>query len=351
MTAVLLVGVGRSPGKSALAVALGKRLQREGRSVGYVQPAFSGASGGAEADAAFIGRTLGLKEPLTQLAPSCGALPVAKEQAAGLQDHIAAALATVAAGKDVVLVEAPGSLGDPAADSAITLLADALDAKIIAVVRYEQGLDGAAVASRLNRLKARIAGVVVNSAPRKLLPVLGPVGQTLSQRGFPFLGFLPEDRRLYGFSIAEIASHLNASFLTGQDKAGGLIENILLQANPADPLSAYVDQKPNRMVIVRVDRPDLQLASMDTGPRCLILTGTGQELHGVINRAEDEGVPLLRVPINTQETIAALDGLLDGVRFRHDEKVARVLELVDQHLDLAPVLATLAPAAETAGTV
>lgn len=348
MTAVVLVGVGQAPGKSALAAALGRRLKREGRKVGYFKPVFGADSGSPDGDAAFIKSVLGLREPAAHLAPFISPLPIAQDQTTAVQEQLRAAYVAVATGKDVVLVESPGSAGDAASDSLITFIVEGLDARVVAVVRYWQDLDGATVVSKLHRLKARTAGVVVNSVPHRLLPVVRPaVTAALTQRGFTPLGFLPEDRRLYGFSIAEIAAHLGATFLAGQEKAGGIIENILLQANPADPLSAYVDQKPNRMVIVRVDRPDLQLAAMDTEPRCLILTGTGQELHGVINRAEDEGIPLLRVPLTTKDTVAALDGLLEGVRFRQEEKTARALELVDQHLDLAPLLAVLAPAAET----
>ncbi|MBI4498884.1 MAG: phosphotransacetylase family protein [Chloroflexi bacterium] len=349
MTAVLLVGVGQASGKSALAVALGKRLQREGRRVGYLKPVFGTEPADSDADAVFLRSALQVRTPVAQLAPFMGPLPVARDQTAAVQERLKAAYADVAAGTDAVLVELPGALGDAAWDPVAVLVAEALEARVVPVVRYWQEMDGATIATRLNRLKARTVGVVVNSVPRKVLPVVRPaVAEALAGRGYTLLGVLPEDRTLVGFSIAEVAAHLDATFLTGQEQAGGLIENLLLQANPADPLSTYVQHKPNRLVIVRVDRPDLQLAAMDTEPRGLLLTGPGRELPNVLYRAEDEGIPMLRVALTTKETIAALAGLVEGVRFRQEEKVPRIVELVDQHLDLAPLLAALTPAAETA---
>ena len=123
MTAVLLVGVGRAPGKSALAAALGRRLQQEGRRLGYYAPSFDGSSG-ALAEAALIRQVLRLGEILAQLTPLVGAWPVAQNDAAAVAEQIEAGYAAVAAGKDVVLVEAPGSLGAPDGDAAIALLAD-----------------------------------------------------------------------------------------------------------------------------------------------------------------------------------------------------------------------------------
>lgn len=144
---------------------------------------------------------------------------------------------------------------------------------------------------------------------------------------------LPETRALYGFTVGELADYLHASFLCLPQQREGLIEHLMVGANPPDPALSYFAPRPNKAVFCRADRPDIQLAALDTTTRCLVLAGGGPLQTSLVNRAEDEGVPVLQVAGGVIETVGRLDGLVERVRFHQAAKLPVMQALLEQRLD------------------
>ena len=61
----------------------------------------------------------------------------------------------------------------------------------------------------------------------------------------------------------------------------------------------------------RVERPDIQMASMCDKTVCIVLTGPGEPTEYIKSEALKRGVPLMQVRTNTPETAEALNGLID----------------------------------------
>ncbi|MBM2826265.1 MAG: hypothetical protein HW403_329 [Dehalococcoidia bacterium] len=336
MAVFLLVwGLGQAPGKTAVSLGLGAILQKDGLKVGYLRPRLNGVPSveDAEGDASFAAQVLSLQEKSQDISPELGVMPPADGD-----ETLRHRAESFAEGKDVVLVELPGDTSELAVSS----LASAWDAKVLPVVRYYQGIEPGAVINSVGGVRERIAGVLLNRAPGRLMGVIASrIVGPLEDRGVPVFGVLPEDRNLYGFSVGELAKHLDGQFLCREDKADSLVEFLMLGGNPADPALEYFNPRPRKAVFCRADRPDIQLAALDTTVSCLVLTGTGQTQTSLVYRAEDEGVPLVTVPTDTMATIAALDGLFQRIRFRHPEKAPRIVELLSAHCRLEALKETL----------
>ena len=333
MKSLFISGIGEAPGKTAVAVGLGAHWGAAGQRIGYLRPRF-GATGDSltpEADVAFLRSALGLGEAAA--GPVFTSPSPLEEDGSTLTGEIRRATEPFDE-VDLLLVEGQGQLDGAAAEAEARSIIAALDAKVLLLVRYHQrmGADAIVVAGRA--LGAALAGVVLNGAPAGVIPaVREDVSSTLGAAGIPLLGIIPESRPLFGFSVGDIADHLRAEYLCLPEKRDGLVENLLIGANASDPALSYFAPKPNSAVFCRIDRPDIQLAALDTPIRCLVFTGGGYLQTSVIYRTEDLGVPVMQVPTDTIATVRDLAGLIEGLRFHQHGKIPVIQSLLKQHLD------------------
>ena len=93
----------------------------------------------------------------------------------------------------------------------------------------------------------------------------------------------------------------------------------------ADPGQSYFDRTKANAIIVRSDKPDLQLAALNTGPICLIVTGGLPVLSYVLERVADEEIPLVRTKLDTTQAVGAIEGLFGSRPFSGSpEKLRRI---------------------------
>ena len=77
-------------------------------------------------------------------------------------------------------------------------------------------------------------------------------------------------------SVGELAEFLSGKILCCADKVDELVEHLMVGAMSVDSALTYFRRKPNKAVITGGDRPDIQLAALETSTKCLILTGNLQ---------------------------------------------------------------------------
>ena len=85
------------------------------------------------------------------------------------------------------------------------------------------------------------------------------------------------------------------------------------------------------------DRSDIQLAALETSTKCLILTGDLNPSPFVLNRADELGVPVLLVNMDTLGATEVVESYLGRSRFQQPEKVQRFTALLSENLNF-PVL-------------
>ena len=158
--------------------------------------------------------------------------------------------------------------------------------------------------------------------------------------GVNVLGVIPEDRTLLGITVAEIADYLGGRNITDVDEMDRLVEHFQVGGLGLDRGTDYFDLLERKAVVVRGDRPDIQMPALRTPMACMMLTMGIEPIEYVRYEAEQEEVPVMVVSTDTLATMEALDTLIDGARFDHPLKLERFTDLVRERIDVPALLGT-----------
>ena len=96
----------------------------------------------------------------------------------------------------------------------------------------------------------------------------------------------------------------------------------------------FFRKRRNMAVVTGADRTDIQLAALEASTQCLILTGAGEPLPQLINRAEELDVPLLKVEHDTLATVGVIEQAFGHVRLHEAVKATYAFRLVEEHCKL-----------------
>jgi BioD-like phosphotransacetylase family protein len=171
-----------------------------------------------------------------------------------------------------------------------------------------------------------LAGVIVNRAAARKE---GEIRAAYEQAGTKLLAVVPEDGLLASPTIGQVVEALGAEGSNIDANVNRPLDRPVIASIAADPGQNYFVRTEASAVIVRSDKPDLQLAALNAGPTCLIVTGSLPVLSYVLERVADDEIPLLRTKLDTKETVAAIEGLFGAGPFSGgDEKLRRIEELL-----------------------
>ena len=334
MPNIYVAGYTAGSGATTVAASLAAVAQAVGKRAGYCKPvSMSAKAGTPDADAMFCQQALGLAEAVNVIAATGEAL----EQGLGTHaDAARRAVQAAAQGKDVTVIDGLPASGRTAVASAE--LANLADARVVVVVWYQHGMEATVVAGVKERFGERLAGVLVNAVPahatREAAQVFTPA---LRAAGIAVLGLIPEDRLLLGFTVAELSAQLGAEVLSNQEGSGEIVEQLLIGANVVDSSEYYYQRVPNKALITRADRPDLLWNALDENTRCVIVTGGKQPIPYVLDKAAENGVPVIVSPKGTMDTVTGLEGLASAATFHHPKKLARYVEMLQAYANVGDV--------------
>jgi BioD-like phosphotransacetylase family protein len=321
LVALYVTSIPAGAGKTAVCAGLGRHLQGDGKKVGFFKPLVAEIKSpeAIDSDAQFMKQVLALEEPVASLCPVIGGQgDVAKK--------IKEAYAKVARGKDVVIVEGvwrqrPG--GKPI--EASYQVVETLDARVIIVEPYSE--KPSAAMPNYRDFGKYLLGVVVNKAPRSRLSA------QFDRGGVDVLGVLPEDRALLSLTVGELAAHIKGEILNSGGRASELVEDFMLGAMSVDSGLDYFGRKDSKAVVVRGERPDMQLAALETSTRCLVLSGGVAPIPAVLRKAEDKGVPIILTKGDIVSTVNGIELALGKTRFNQEEKLARLGEIMEEQFN------------------
>jgi uncharacterized protein len=332
-------------GKSAVCIALLRRMQRDGYRVGYMKPVSVAVAHTPDAvldeDAAFIRETISLDAPLEQIAPvliTPGVVEsILRGQAPSYTRALRDAYVAVSRGRDIVVLEgtntwSEGALVDLTADQ----VTDLLQAPSLLVTRYSSTLNVDNILSVQRYVGDRLLGVLLNQVEETQVEfVQSRVVPFLEGRGIPVFGLLPRDVTLAGITVSELIEHLGGQLIGQREWCVRNIESLMIGAMGADASLSFFRRRANKAVITGGDRSDLQLAALETNTTALVLTGNFRPSPQVIDRAEERQVPLILVPDDTLTTVDRAERLFGRVRFHQSPKLQRFAEMMDAHFDFA----------------
>jgi BioD-like phosphotransacetylase family protein len=155
--------------------------------------------------------------------------------------------------------------------------------------------------------------------------------------GSGVLGVLPEDRVLFGLTVGEIAGRIDGKILNDAAKSGEVVENLMLGAMVVDAGPDYFGRRANKAAVLRSNRPDMQLAALETSTRCLVLSGGIEPTYPVLTSAKDKGIPIILARGDTGSVVNTLEIALGRSRFNQPKKLPRLLQIMEKHFDYRAV--------------
>ena len=221
-------------------------------------------------------------------------------------------------------------------------LADILDAKVLVVTQFQYDLETSHLQKWKDIFKERIIGFLINGitkhrhayTEKSLLP-------SMNSSGLKPLGAIPEDRGLLALTVRQLASHLKGKFTIGEEHSDQLVEHFLVGAVGMDNGSIYFGTRENKAVIVRGDRPDIQMSALQTDTKCLILTQGIEPIEYILNEADLQETPIIVVESNTLETMDLINTVLNSSSFDHQSKLTRFSSLLKTHADTSLIYSEL----------
>ena len=342
MAALYVDSMGDAAGKSTLCVGLGRMSQANGKKTGFLKPV-SVQSGEIDKDAALVKQALSLEEPVDSLCPVSISV---KDLAATLDEKelpwlkiIEEAFTRVSQGKDEVLLEGASDfrMGSDSARVSCRII-ESLKAKAILLIRYRADVEEDQILDAAKMLNGNLLGVVINAVPERRMELIkSQIVPFLEKKGISVLGALPEERALFAATVDELAGHIGGSILNCEERSNELVESLMVGALSPDSALSYLNLKHNKAVITRGDHADIQLAALNTSTKCLVLTGNVQPLPTILNRAIELEVPIIVVEKDTTSTMEALEGVLDKAGSYNEQRIERLVTLLEKNLDLKTI--------------
>ncbi len=321
MTALYVTSLAEGVGKTTICAGLAKHLLGNGKKVGFFKPIIAKEAEGSGSDALFMKQILSLDEPVDSICPVISGQDKVVSKIREAYDRISR-------GKDVVIVEGVCERS----------IVEALNARAIIVEGYSEELSLTRLNSSYQDWGEHLLGVVLNKVPpSRVESMRNEMASQLGGAGINILGVLPEDRVLFTISVGELAECLQGEILNCAEKSGELVESLMLGAMTVDPGPEYFGRKANKAVVVRGDRPDMQIAALETSTKCLILSGNTAPIPAVRYRAEDKNVPIIVVKSDTASTVMAIEDALNKVRFNQEKKLPKLTEIMEKHFNFQNV--------------
>lgn len=347
----LLVGSPEAySGKSAIILGLAHLFQEQGVDIAYGKPMGTCLSESEadtlDEDVRFIAATLNLPESrlrptLLSLDADTIARRIRGEDPTDYQQALVAYERMQ--GGSLTLLEGPGTLDEGYLfDLTLPQMAEVLDAPVLLVSRYHSDLVVDSLLASHRVLGDRLRGVLLNDVPLDQIDAVNDdVRSFLQSKGIPVLAVLPRSDLLRSVSVAELVHQLNAEVLCRPDRLDLMVESLKIGAMNVNAALKYFRKSHNMAVVTGGDRPDIQLAALETSTHCLILTGQIPPTPAVLSRAEDLEVPILSVDLDTLTTVEIIDRTFGQVRLHESIKVQHVRQLMHSHFDLERLMRSL----------
>ncbi len=332
-------------GKSSICIALGAILSDSKLKVGYMKPLgtlpvrFEGQT--IDEDSQYVKEVLMLKDELEDISPIVLTQNFYRE---GLRNDgfskdflnlIEKAFVKISKNKDIVLMEGAKSIehgnfiGVSSKD-----ICNRLKAKTILVMRYSPDMADYVLLAR-DFLKQSFGGLIINWVPSNQADYLNNIIiPFFKKNSIEVFGTILSDKTLLSVTIKELSEFLNGQILSAKDKTDTLISSFMIGAMSEEQALSFFKQQTDKAVITGGDRPDIQLAALETDTRCLILTGNFAPSSVVLNRAEELNIPIVLVASDTLKTTEKINEILGKVRFHEYEKIDKMIEIVKNYINI-----------------
>ena len=328
MSSVLYITSDRTgAGKTTLCTAIAHKLINLGKTVSVFKPLSAETNNGQD--------ERGTYKDLVNLATSKWPIAVPEK---GIDAHIIKEICVTAdqvkGSNDILIVEGLPTISIEDTNRII----EALDATLLSVVEYSSELSPSNLEGWSKIDSDRFVGIVINKMTIYASTDLNHnVLIDLQKRKMPVLGVIPENRTLLGVSVKQLADYLGGKLIDFGNDSGNLVESVMVGGMWMDAGEVHFGLRNDKAVIVRGDRPDIQMAALGTSTSCLVLTGDIEPIEYILNEARESETPIITVATDTVSTMENISELPRTALFDHSKKLREFSLLLDNHVELESI--------------
>ncbi len=292
-------------------------------------------------DVRFIGNTLGLCEEqlipsLHLLAPNTADQRLANAQLEAGDGFQSLRKQLQSSFSGLTILEGAGSLHEGLLYGlSLGQVARGLEADVVLVHLWQDSRSVEALLAAKDQLGEQLIGIVLNAVtPEEVEDLKKNVVPALESLGMSVFGVMPRSPLLRSVTVGELVRRLEARVICCVDRLELMVETLSIGAMNVNSAMEFFRRRRNMAVVTGADRTDIQLAALEASTQCLILTGAGEPLPQLINRAEELEVPLLKVEHDTLSTVEVIEQAFGHVRLHEAVKATYAFRLVEEHCDL-----------------
>ena len=217
-------------------------------------------------------------------------------------------------------------------------LAEDLDGRILLIVNF-----GDDIINIAKKYRDRLLGVIVNNVSKhRIWNIENELIPELNNKKIKFLGWIPDERKFLAPSISDVVNHLDGEYVTEKYNDKNLLDNFLIGGLVLDWGPTYFSIHEKTGVIVRGDRPDVQLAALHTEKtKAIFLTKGLKPVEYVFYEAQQSKIPLVVVSGDTHDVAEKLEDLQPKIDFNHKEKLDYMVKLVKGNVDISLIINAL----------
>ena len=303
-------------------------------------------------DAAYFATLAGVHPPADAVCPVVRTRALVESVLRGGESDMLArvseAYKTVSVGADIVFVEGPSDMSQGRAFGLdLKRLADLLCGRVLLVCRPGTAEIPEEVLHASDVLGESLLGAIFNDVSEsRLALVRDAVTSYMHTQGVHVFGTLEHDPGLSSVTVAEIVAELDGTVLSAEEAVDNSVESFMVGAMGQEKALRYFRRKARKAVVTGGDRSDVQLAALETDTRTVICTGGMMPSSLVLARADDLGVPVVLVGMDTLSAVERMEGLFGRVRVHDADKVAKIRQMLSESADLDGIFAALQARAE-----
>lgn len=338
---IYLSSLAERAGKSFIAIGMMQKLQKEGYTVGYLNPI--GLKRFVNAEFSLdVSQVMGITSPVS-LPDNYYIDLVEQEKKKEYLEKITAAYEDLKEGMDYIIIEGRSlrKFSNVGLDDISIAQALGID-EIILIETASSDITVDNLSFVKSYLKSRkfknklikVKGVIFNQIDYDYIARIKELEEYID---FSVLGIIEKQFSLASPRVTEIISGIGGVFVNEESAKDGinkLVETFVIGAMNTSSALKHLRQVKSAVVITGGDRVDLAIAALNENPSCLILTGFIQPDISIVSAANEKGIPVILSPSDTYTTIKNIERIKPGLQ---QDEIQLAVELVED-LDWEKIL-------------
>ena len=184
-------------------------------------------------------------------------------------------------------------------------------------------------------------GVIINKI-KDLGDFENSCAPDIKKMGIDIIGVIPYKASLTYFTLDFLAEKLLARVIAGEDHLKNVVKNVII-GKPVDVDKHPLSVKPglreeHQLIITGGDKSDMIVAALERDIAGIIITNDIVPHQNIISRANERGIPILLVGMDTFKTAKTIDDMEALLRKDDTEKIALLSQLMEKHTRLKDFL-------------